>query len=511
MKFSNSLPKTYRYLVVLLTFSLLLFQPAIGNATIWVPNNLASSPESVGWQIVEELGPRTYESNLYQYTPNGYQLCLEREIAPCSDSAGQYDLWLVMPHCDKENLEWCIESLDIYQQGSKPSKAAFVREIQGNRTPKFADMNFPAGGTISLWKAESSDTAVDGQLFAVSARVIMNKAPGRARVIGDMEIQLMPYREESGISISTGKPYKRATGQDGLNPECAWIEGSTCGAIQDFSTNIRATLSLRVDPKAVNWISARLSSPKVETRTLNKNQVLLIVDAQPTLLPKFYAVEKVDNLTSAMRSTIWPNDKSIGLNAIHSGSMKSFSVIEAWKTVAQEKAIALESTWQFRSLTIDVNDPCYKLGQVNGIVSTNAMVTDGTGFQYGPGSMEYRMSGLHLNPDGSVFKGSYELTMRRDIAECLLGLDNSKISVTITIIEDGKEQEIELTSFKERTFKSVKYLDFLAQGFTFSSPKLRITLNQVGTKKKTISCTNGKLTKKVSAINPKCPAGYKKK
>jgi hypothetical protein len=30
-------------------------------------------------------------------------------------------------------------------------------------------------------------------------------------------------------------------------------------------------------------------------------------------------------------------------------------------------------------------------------------------------------------------------------------------------------------------------------------------------KKTTISCIKGKLTKKVSAVNPKCPAGYKKK
>ena len=30
-------------------------------------------------------------------------------------------------------------------------------------------------------------------------------------------------------------------------------------------------------------------------------------------------------------------------------------------------------------------------------------------------------------------------------------------------------------------------------------------------KKTTITCTKGKLTKKVTAIKPKCPAGYKKK
>jgi hypothetical protein len=30
-------------------------------------------------------------------------------------------------------------------------------------------------------------------------------------------------------------------------------------------------------------------------------------------------------------------------------------------------------------------------------------------------------------------------------------------------------------------------------------------------KKATVTCVKGKLTKKVTAVNPKCPAGYKKK
>jgi hypothetical protein len=30
-------------------------------------------------------------------------------------------------------------------------------------------------------------------------------------------------------------------------------------------------------------------------------------------------------------------------------------------------------------------------------------------------------------------------------------------------------------------------------------------------KKTTITCVKGKLTKKVTAVNPKCPAGYKKR
>jgi hypothetical protein len=86
-----------------------------------------------------------------------------------------------------------------------------------------------------------------------------------------------------------------------------------------------------------------------------------------------------------------------------------------------------------------------------------------------------------------------------------------------------------------------------AENFTFSSPTLRIKLNQTSSavsqstgttevkkespapeakevkevaaakpaaavaKKITITCTKGKLIKKLSGTNPKCPVGYKKK
>jgi hypothetical protein len=86
-----------------------------------------------------------------------------------------------------------------------------------------------------------------------------------------------------------------------------------------------------------------------------------------------------------------------------------------------------------------------------------------------------------------------------------------------------------------------------AENFTYSSPTLRIKLNQTSSattqstgtaevkkespapevkevkevaaakpaaavaKKITITCTKGKLIKKLSGTNPKCPVGYKKK
>jgi hypothetical protein len=83
------------------------------------------------------------------------------------------------------------------------------------------------------------------------------------------------------------------------------------------------------------------------------------------------------------------------------------------------------------------------------------------------------------------------------------------------------------------------WLHLSAAGFTFSSPTLKVKLTQDANavapaptpsaepavsaepapqiptapviKKSTITCVKGKTTKKVSAVSPKCPAGFKKK
>jgi hypothetical protein len=40
---------------------------------------------------------------------------------------------------------------------------------------------------------------------------------------------------------------------------------------------------------------------------------------------------------------------------------------------------------------------------------------------------------------------------------------------------------------------------------------VKVTPTKVAPTKKTITCVKGKLTKKVTAVNPTCPSGYKKK
>jgi hypothetical protein len=55
------------------------------------------------------------------------------------------------------------------------------------------------------------------------------------------------------------------------------------------------------------------------------------------------------------------------------------------------------------------------------------------------------------------------------------------------------------------------WIHFSAYGFAFSSPTISVKLTQAAAKKTTITCTKGKLTKKITGTNPKCPSGFRKK
>jgi len=109
----------------------------------------------------------------------------------------------------------------------------------------------------------------------------------------------------------------------------------------------------------------------------------------------------------------------------------------------------------------------------------------------------------------------------------------------VTVVDAGKEERIETSSLQELGAGTEKWLKLSARGFTFSSPTLKIKLNQdkpvvaapspapsqatssqsaaatpavkVPAKRVSITCVKGKLTRKVSGVAPKCPAGFKKK
>jgi hypothetical protein len=119
----------------------------------------------------------------------------------------------------------------------------------------------------------------------------------------------------------------------------------------------------------------------------------------------------------------------------------------------------------------------------------------------------------------------------------LWGVDLSK-SATAIISASYPELGIsEVITTSSRVEDGMYYLS--ANGFHYSAPTIKVKVTQAANaepitplmastsptpsakpasipvvqkiKKSTITCIKGKMTKKVTAVSPKCPAGYKKK
>ena len=122
-------------------------------------------------------------------------------------------------------------------------------------------------------------------------------------------------------------------------------------------------------------------------------------------------------------------------------------------------------------------------------------------------SLEFRMAALHQLPDGKTFKGNYTLQIPTEVAKCLWGANASMGTASIRILDEDGEQKIATIS----SSISKEYFRFSAYGFHFSSPRISVAFKAPIAKKSTITCIKGKLSKKVTAVKPKCPSGYKKK
>jgi hypothetical protein len=201
----------------------------------------------------------------------------------------------------------------------------------------------------------------------------------------------------------------------------------------------------------------------------------------------------------------------------------------AFAPAYKDKATSTNTTWAFKAMnygqnSADVQKCSDSTGNVAGLVTTNALT-------YLPGpptfdkesqSLTYKVASPHYEANGSLASGSYDLSMRSDIARCLYGFSSAPIKAEISITSDEGEKKVATTIVNEKN----GWLYLSAKGFTFSSPTINVKLSQdkaavvaptpvatdnVAKKKVTISCVKGKTTKKVTAVSPKCPAGYKKK
>ncbi|MFM1797691.1 MAG: hypothetical protein RL733_1472, partial [Actinomycetota bacterium] len=129
-----------------------------------------------------------------------------------------------------------------------------------------------------------------------------------------------------------------------------------------------------------------------------------------------------------------------------------------------------------------------------------------------------KVGNVHFDELGNEIQGWMELKVKGSRAREWWGI-NPAIAAGYAKVEvsyqDGS-RKVATVSAKYEPKKD--WINLRAYGFTYSTPQLAISFKppaQAGktapSKKMTITCAKGKTIKTVTSLNPKCPAGYKKK
>ena len=488
----------------------------------------------------------------------------------CADRDQLYADLILRP-CLNESDRACLDAVEVKNAKNELEKLTFYGE---STTQKIAPYKFkngsetvdvPGGGGLSVWK--SSELNIDGSEKFYAAHVLLRYLSPCVRGVSSISctINLSDFKGSVyPVSVTPGT----ACRQFALEGKCVdsldfkgteriavslrmdqkltgWIFGRMQNA--DFSvTPIDAKYNkIRIEGDVTLVPELIASIPKSE---IVKDPILekylkdfFTVGTPGTTVPNPGGGSWNDGSVGGLWSKTYPdflsaqtttrllsvNFDKFALFAAFENHLKPFSP----KAENNGRNILRETNsifWNFGANAYTGNNACSAdKSKLHGMVVTNAPI-----FETGPpvfkdGSLNYRVAGVHTNVDGSLFQGRYTYIVRSDTARCYYGFSDAPIVASVEVVSADNSAQIATVLVSEN--KTTGFIKLQANNFTFSAPTIKVKLMQdkpivpakeeaakapavsVAKKVITVTCAKGKITKKYSGANPKCPSGYKKK
>jgi len=521
----------------------------------------------VGLKIAGPFNPISYPSVLTgdmkgQYNPKDVLVCQSENDSICS-KALHINYVSFLPPCDSQVSTNCIDGVSAVK--------ADGTEIPGQHTEDFPVQgpndyagdparNLPAGGRPSVWKISgvSNGGGTDSYLLRFETRG--NADLNQKFHSYSINVSLFPIAVSTGnfikgyVSDANHVPpdcltnYHTGCGEiafqhPGPNEiqtsACASFDTGRCALRQAFPSGYRFKVRARLGDSPTGWFHGRLFDPAVSLKS-SSDGVSLTIEANPVKVPAYGGLSKQNDLTPDLRSYYDSNrfNTSIGnlnLDVASPYQQNIFSLYAMWTKVLADKASATQSEWSFRTLELNgQNNPCFSdPSKLVGIVSTNAMIYSGgaPAFNQSEGSLDYKVGAPHFASNGDVFKGSYDLQLRSDVARCLYGFSKAPIKATVSVANENGDSNVATTSVTEDP--KTGWMHMSASNFEFSNPTVKVKMTQdapapsasqnpstastggstssKAQAKATITCVKGKLIKTVSGSKPTCPSGYKRR
>lgn len=348
------------------------------------------------------------------------------------------------------------------------------------------------------------------------------------------------------------------SGSGGISCADNSVAENLCAQKQAYPADFRFSLKVRLSIAPAGWMHGRMVNPEIAIEKSGAN-TLLTVAANPIGVPSIYKHYMWADMPAKLRDNYDPKSGkyydpksksyinggegwSNSINQSSDPSQRAWTTapspysstaideLNLWLPFVNDIATVVPQYWSFRSLTqreLQGANKCFTdATQLNGIVTTNA-----TAYSPGPpvfdknaGDLNYRVAAPHFVANGvDTVKGSYDLVMRSEVARCIYGFSKAPINASISIISKDGSPQVATTVVSEKS----GWLSLTAKNFEFSSPTVKVSLQQdqpavapsepaapvkeVTAAKSSITCVKGKTSKKVVAVKPVCPKGFKKK
>ena len=482
-------------------------------------------------------------------------------------SSDQVSYQAVIPNCENSTDINCIVDFGTVDESGVKTSAKFLRYFPLKAQNEFAGdpaKNLPNGRTPSIYSIPSAihdggdnyflEVALNGggslksnslHLTDFSVRAYPVKIdPAKYKCSGDC-----PEAGFAKIILRNGDGSSRWGGQGaGFNGEQYCVGNAQkeglCAQRYGFPAGKTFYVAVRLKQIPVGWLHGRLSDPKIQVTQSSSSSTLEIVGS-PIAIPAVYKMYKYPEMPAALKSQYdvkkggfinsiacqqatdycaggrsGPSSDPLNRNVImapEAWTTDGMDQLKLWLPYVGDKATTLMSAWSARTLSqqeMSGSNSCFNdTSRITGIVTTNS-----TQYSAGPpvlnkasGTLDYKVASPHFGTTGDVFKGSYDLVMRSDVARCIYGFSKAPINATISVTSADGTPQIATTIVGEKD----GWLYLQAKNFEFSAPTVTAKLTQdapaVITKAalKKITCIKGKVLKVVTTTS--CPKGYLKK
>ncbi len=501
------------------------------------------------------------------------KVCLSLEDSRCANAA-YFSFKAMLAPCANESDNNCIDAVVAIKSDGSRVVGKFSRYVTTDKSTYFdgsATLGVPDSRAESLWTFEGI-THSGGSNFLISALLDGTHKNGRSPKFDRLQSTIQPVSEVQDPSFrrirAVDVPLTFMTDQDITN-QLAWTGGASgnlakncassadgvCFQRESFPSELKFALKIRSSQSIGGWIHGRMKSPDVSLGG-SGNKWTIEVTGEPIQVPvvaywgnRTELSPEILQAYSTRPGTYFTPGNSVRYQTNGNFSQEQIDLFSLWIPYIKDKANANPKMWMYGSLTPErLIGAAQGLGTASsclidakgltGVVTTNATIYNGAmpTFSASDGVLNYKVSAPHYAADGSDFQGTYDLVLRSDIARCIYQFSSAPISATVNVTSsDGGVQKITSTVLNEAN----GWLHLGAYGFGFSAPTLKIKLAQEKVApvavpapspapiitpvvvapviakptavSKTITCTKGKTTKKISGLKPVCPAGYKQK